>query len=202
MVQIPTVVGVTITDATARIKAAAFPDPTVTEEWSDTAPKDEVMSCSPDQETLVRHDAAITLTVSKGPEPITIPSVIGSTLQTAQDTLKFYALNVIVQHGRTLDNVAVGQIYKQDPAPNAAGFRTQDMTIWVSDGKPQVQVPDFTFNSVTVAQQKCTDLGLTCKLQKKYPNSQPDNIVDQSIAPNTTVDVGTTLTLVYATNPF
>jgi beta-lactam-binding protein with PASTA domain len=76
------------------------------------------------------------------------------------------------------------------------------MTIWVSDGKPQVQVPDFTFNSVTVAQQKCTDLGLTCKLQKKYPNSQPDNIVDQSIAPNTTVDVGTTLTLVYATNPF
>ena len=158
MVQIPKVVGVTITDAKSRIAEQAFPDPTVVEEWSDTVPKDEVMSCSPDQETMVRHNAAITLTVSKGPEPITIPNVVGATLTTAQSTLSAYALNVSVQHGRTLD-VATGQIYKQDPAGDAAGVRAQDMTIWVSDGKPFVVIPDFTLKPVDEEVQRAQDQG-------------------------------------------
>ena len=197
MVQIPKVVGVTITDATGRIKAAAFPDPTVKEEWSDTIAKDEVMSSSPDQQTLVRHGTAITLTVSKGPEPITIPNVVGSTLQTAQDTLAFYALNVSVQRGRTVD-VATGQIYKQDPAANAAGFRAQDMTIWVSDGKPFVTIPDFTLKPVDTEVQRAQDLGLKVVLKKKWPFSTKNQIIDQDIAPGTAnVEWGTTITLTY-----
>ncbi len=196
MVQIPTVVGVDITDAKSRIADAAFPDPTVLEDWSDTVPANEVISCSPDQETTVRHDTAITLTVSKGPEPITIPSVIGSTLQTAQDTLAFFKLNVIVQHGRTTE-VATGQIYQQDPAPDAAGHRTQDMTIWVSDGKPLVTVENYISRDKDVAKHDAEALGLTVTLTKQHWWCTGAGITDQSIDPGKQVEVGTAIVLEY-----
>jgi beta-lactam-binding protein with PASTA domain/serine/threonine protein kinase len=197
MVPIPKVVGVTITDAKARIAAALFPDPTVKEEPSDTVPKDEVISCSPNQETSVRHDTQITLTVSTGPAPITIPNVVGSTLQTAQQVLGNDALNVIVQHGRTLD-VAAGMIYKQDPVAGAAGFRTQDMTIWVSDGKPFVVIPDFTLKPVDEQVQRAEDLGLKVVLKKLWLFSTKNQIVNQDIAPGTAnVEWGATITLTY-----
>ena len=200
MVQIPTVVGVTITDAKGRLDAAGFPDPVVEEVWDDAIPAGEVMSCSPDQETMVRHDAEITLKVSKGPEPITIPNVVGATLTTAEATLSAHALNVSVQHGRTLDFPA-GQIYKQDPAADSPGFRTQDMTIWVSDGKPQVTIPNFTSPQVSpgVAKNTAEDLGLVVTLTslcKWYqPTCEDDFVKDQSIVPGQVVDWGTSITL-------
>jgi beta-lactam-binding protein with PASTA domain len=197
MVQIPKVVGVDIADAKSRIAAALFPAPTIDEEWSDTVPVNEVYASTPDQETMARHNAAITLKVSKGPEPITIPNVVGATLQTAQDTLGFYKLNVNVQHGRTLD-VATGQIYKQDPAANAAGFRVQDMTIWVSDGKPFIDVPDFTLKPVDQEVQRAKDLGFNVVLKKLWPFSTKNQISNQDIAPGTAnVEWGTTITLTY-----
>jgi serine/threonine-protein kinase len=197
MVQIPTVVGVDITEAKSLLAAALFPDPTVTEEWSDTVPANQVYASSPDQETLVRHDTAITLTVSKGLEPFTVPSVIGSTLKTAQDTLEFWALNVIVQHGRTLD-VDKGQVYKQDPAPNADGHRTQDMTIWVSDGKPYVTVDNYMGQDKDVAKANAEKLGLKVTLTKEAAWCLTGTTVrTQSPDPQTQVEVGTGITLGY-----
>lgn len=197
MVKVPTVIGVDITDAKARIAAALFPAPAIDEEWSDTVPVNEVYAVSPDQDTMARHNAAISLKVSKGPEPITIPNVVGSTLQTAKDTLAFYKLNVNVQHGRTVD-VATGQIYKQDPAANAPGFRVQDMTIWVSDGKPLIVVPDFTLKPVDAQVQRAQDLGFKVVLKKLWPFSTKNAITGQDIAPGTpNVEVGTTITLTY-----
>ncbi len=196
MIAIPTVVGVDITDAKSRLLDAAFPDPTILEDYSDTVPEGEVISCSPDQETMVRHDTAITLTVSKGPEPITIPSVIGATEQTALDALSAYNLDVVVQHGRTLD-VEKGQVYQQDPAGNTDGFRAQEMTIWVSDGKPLIDIPDFTLKPVDQQVQRAQDLGLTVTLKKKWPFSSKNQIIDQSIDAGIEVEWGTAITLTY-----
>ena len=117
------------------------------------------MSSDPAQETMARHDATITLVVSGGPEPITIPNVIGATEQTALETLAFYELDVSVQHGRTLE-VPTGQVYQQDPAGDAAGFRAQAMTIWVSDGKPIVTVQDYRTLDKDVAKAQAENLGL------------------------------------------
>ncbi len=196
MVQIPTVVGVDIVDAQARLADAAFPDPVIEEVWDDAIPAGEVMSCSPDQQTAVRHDATITLVVSQGPEPITIPNVVGATEQTALDTLAFYALDVSVQHGRSLD-VAKGQVYQQDPAGDAVGFRAQAMTIWVSDGKPLVTVPDYTQQDPDVAQKAAEDLGLVVTLKPLTWHSTKRFIADQSILPDTQVEIGSAIILYY-----
>jgi len=197
MVPIPTVVGVDIVDAKARLADAAFPTPIVNEIWDDVVPAGEVMSCSPDQQTMARHDATITLVVSLGPEPITIPNVVGATEQTALDTLAFYALDVSVQRGRSLD-VSKGQVYKQDPEGNAEGFRAQEMTIWVSDGKPLVIVQDYRTLDKDIAKAQAENLGLDVTLKKLNAWCGTGTTVrTQSIDPFSEVEMGTTITLGY-----
>jgi beta-lactam-binding protein with PASTA domain len=197
MVQIPTLVGIDIVDAKARLDDADFFDPVVEEVWDDAIPAGEVMSCSPNQETMVRHDATITLVVSKGPEPITIPNVIGATEQTALDTLDFYALDVSVQRGRTLE-VAAGQVYQQDPVGDSAGFRAQAMTIWVSDGKPIVTVQDYRTLDKDVAKAQAENLGLVVTLKKLNVWCGTGTIVrTQDVDPFSEVEMGTPITLGY-----
>ena len=196
MVALPVLVGIDVSDAKLNLDQAAFPDPTITREYSDTIPEDEVISSDPAQETVVRHDTVVTLVVSNGPEPITIPNVVGSTLQTALDTLGFYNLDVAVEHGRTLD-VAKGQIYQQDPKGDTDGFRAQEMTIWVSDGKPLVTVEDYTLRAYDVAVHDAEAAGLKVKTVPKWIWSSKNAIVDQDIDPGTKVEVGTTITLTY-----
>ncbi len=196
MVAVPTVVGIDVADAKLALDDAAFPEPTIQSTYDDTIPKDEVISSDPEQGTMARHNATITLVVSLGPKPITIPNVIGSTLQTAKETLGFYNLDVAVEHGRTL-KVDKGQIYKQDPAGDSAGFRAQQMTIWVSDGKPLVTVPDFTFRDVDVAKHDAEALGLNPKVTKQHLWCFGSSIRGQDLQPNTQVEVGTTINLEY-----
>ncbi len=196
MVAVPTVVGIDIADAKLNLDAAAFPAPDITESYSDTIPVDEVISSDPPQGELARRDSVVTLVVSKGPEPITIPNVIGSTEQTALDTLGFYALDVAVEHGRTLD-VAKGQVYKQDPAGDSAGHRAQEMTIWVSDGKPLVTIENYISRDKDVAKSNAEKLGLVVDLKKKAWWCVGSGITGQSLDPGTQVEVGTAITLEY-----
>ncbi len=196
MVELPTLVGIDVSDAKLNLDKATFPEPTIKREYSDTIAVDEVISSVPAEATMVRHDTVVTLVVSDGPKPITIPNVIGSTEKTALETLGFYNLDVAVEHGRTVD-VAKGQVYKQDPAGDSPGFRAQEMTIWVSDGKPLVTVENYISRDKDVAKSDAEDIGLIVKLNKKHWWCTGSGVTDQDIAPNTQVEVGTTITLEY-----
>jgi serine/threonine-protein kinase len=195
MVEIPTVVGVAIVDAKGRLADALFPDPVIKEEPSDTIPKDEVISSDPAQETTVRHDQIITLVVSTGPAPITIPNVFGATEQTALEILDYYALDVSVQYGRTLE-VLTGQVYKQDPLGDTPGTRTQAMTIWVSEGKPLVSVPNFTGNGLDQAAARAEDAGLVAEFTNSWA-CFGSSVCDQSIEAGEMVEVGTVIVLTW-----
>jgi beta-lactam-binding protein with PASTA domain len=51
--------------------------------------------------------------------------------------------------------------------------------------------------AVDTAKAQAEDLGLVVELQKRWPWSSPNAIVDQSIAPGTDVEVGTKIVLTY-----
>jgi eukaryotic-like serine/threonine-protein kinase len=198
MTQIPELVGVLEADALASLADGGFPKPTTTRGYSDTVPVGEIVSSAPVEGETVRHDTVIALVISDGPAPITFPDVRGSTEADATARLQTeFGLEVFVEHGRTMENVSVGQIFDQDPDSGVAGHRTDSITIWVSDGKPLVEVPDFTMNTPQYATQRAESLGLKVTLQKKWPWSTQNYIIDQDIAPRTEVEVGSTIVLTY-----
>ncbi len=193
---IPTLVGIDVADASSRLAELAFPDPIIETVYSDTVPAREVIDSTPEQGSTVNHDTVITLVVSDGPEPIVIPDVVGVQESAALDQLSAFNLDITVTYGRTLD-VGVGRVYQQDPAGDSAGFRTQEITVWVSEGKPLVEVPNFTFSDVDVAKDRAEDLGLTVILTPRFPWSEQTFVWNQSIDPFTKIEVGSTITLTY-----
>jgi serine/threonine-protein kinase len=197
MIEIPVVAGITQVDAVTQLQQLGFDEPDSIREYSDTVQAGDVISIDPPAGDTVRHDTPLTLVISDGPAPITFPDVLGDPEGTATTMLEDqYGLVVTVQYGRTED-YSTGEVYSQDPSAGETGYRTDAITIWVSEGLPLVEIPDFTFNSVTYALQRCDNLQLDCSLKKKWPWSSQNAIVDQSITPGTEVEVGTSLVLTY-----
>lgn len=192
---VPQVVGVLEADALAELRRAGFPVGDVTRAYSDDAPEGEVISSTPEPGENVEYDTPVDLVVSDGPEPITIPDVYNTLEDAAMDLLEFYALDVTVEYG-TSSEVAEGRVFKQDPAGRAAGFRTQEVTIWVSTGPPMVEVPFFVGNTVSLASDRAEDAGL----EVNFVNSAfytGNSVRAQDIEGGTMVPEGTVITLTY-----
>ena len=67
---------------------------TFTEEFSDTVAAGEVISTSVPKDTQLHWGDAVEVTVSKGPETVTLPNVVGKTYDEASAMLKALGLDV------------------------------------------------------------------------------------------------------------
>lgn len=94
-VAMPNVVGMTRGQAQksfddAKLKA------TYTEEYSDTIPRDQVISVDPEAGTQLHWGDAVTVTVSRGPEMVTVPDVTGKKTEEARKILEDLGFEVKV----------------------------------------------------------------------------------------------------------
>ena len=203
--EVPHLIGSTEEDAIAELDRIGFRVGTSALEYDDSVPRGEVMGSTPEPGSIERHDAEVVLEVSNGPAPFEMPDLFGVAESDAQTALKEHALDVTVEYERTRD-VSEGQVFRQSLGAGEEGSRTQAVTITVSEGLPLVTVPDFRFNeedgsfhTVSDARQQLQDLGLDVDLEadNMWPWTQPNHVVDQSPAPGTQVEVGSTVTLRY-----
>ncbi|PKQ25769.1 MAG: serine/threonine protein kinase [Actinobacteria bacterium HGW-Actinobacteria-4] len=197
MAEVPEVVGTSEAEARATLEEAGFTVGDVTYVFSDTVPESEVTATTPSAGETVRHDASIVLVVSGGPEPIKIPNVVGNSEETAVGILGVYALEITVVHERTNEDVAKGRVFRQDPAGNADGFRTQAVTIYVSAGSPLITIPDYTGVPGDEATERAEELGLKVERAKIPGRPKDAEVVGQQPSPGTEVERGSTLILYY-----
>ncbi len=199
---VPPVTGILEEDAVKILEDAGFAIGSKERVYSDVAPAGEVLSTDPAADESVRHDSVINLVISDGPQPITMPDVIGKSESEARALLDDYNLTVLVETGRTLD-VARGEVYQTDPTPGGSTTRTATVTIWVSEGKPLVTVPNFILDTVSEARAQAIELGLEPKFQKALGGgkcSDDAQVVDQSPRPQAEVEMGTTVAMACSLN--
>jgi beta-lactam-binding protein with PASTA domain/tRNA A-37 threonylcarbamoyl transferase component Bud32 len=85
------------------------------ERYSETVPKGVVISAAPGAEGPIRVGSPIVLTVSRGPEPVAIPSVVGMAWSEARTTLEDLGFKVTVPVGS--DQIAILlDVASMDPA--------------------------------------------------------------------------------------
>ena len=90
---------------------------TVQEEASATVPKGVVVRTDPVVGTLVEKGSAITLYVSSGPSPVSMPSVKGMSEAQATSTLTNIGLGVTVEYADlAAGNVNIGKVISQGTA--------------------------------------------------------------------------------------
>ncbi|WP_084130531.1 Stk1 family PASTA domain-containing Ser/Thr kinase [Demequina sp. NBRC 110055] len=195
MTEVPDVVGDAQADAEETLTDAGFTLGETRTENDDTVPAGEVLSMTPGAGETIRHDSTVTLTVSEGPAPITIPDLTGMTEDEAVAALKEYAIEPTIEYGRTED-VETGEVYAQSAEPNSDGFRTQEMSITVSEGLPLVTVEDVRGMNFEDAKALLESQYLTVTGDDN-PWNFSTVVFNMDPAPNAQVERGTEIYLEY-----
>jgi serine/threonine-protein kinase len=191
--QVPDVVGKKLAEALAALQAANLKWNTVT--VKSDRPQGEVIAQSPTAGTSVAQASRVRLQVSKGPTPVAVPNVIGSSFDTANSTLLaegFAVSRTDVKSDQPKDTV-IGM------SPNPGTFQPPKTTInlTVSQGPATSTVPDVTSLSQSDAQAQLKASGFRVRIvPQPVTDSSQDGIVQTQDPPGgTQAPSSTTVTI-------
>ena len=108
--------------------------------YSESVDEGRVVSQSVAADTAVNHDSAVTVTISKGRQPIRVPNVVGKSEADANNAIRKAGLTVSRQEEHS-DTVAQGVVISQDPSKGTV-HRGDSVTVVVSQGPELVDVPN------------------------------------------------------------
>jgi eukaryotic-like serine/threonine-protein kinase len=137
---VPSVVGLQLDAALGRLQDAKLKGKKVSVD-SDK-PEGQVVSQSPTAGASVEEGSAVTVRVSKGPQPVAVPNVIGLSFESASSTLigKGFAVSRVDVDASDAKGIVVGQ----DPAPGTFQNPNTNIKLSVSKGPKTSTVPDVT----------------------------------------------------------
>jgi serine/threonine-protein kinase len=140
--EVPEVVGLTQEEAEAEIAEAKLKVGDVTTETSEEFEEGTVISQSPEPGEEVDARSEVDLVVSGGVETVVVPSVIGQDEQTAIDEIQAAGLTADVLTAPSEEEE--GTVIAQDPEAGAEAEGGDIVTITVSEGAEEQEMPDVT----------------------------------------------------------
>ena len=155
---VPEVRGLRVEEAARKLEELHLVPGQVTEDWSNKVEKGRVRNSAIDEGTYVKRGTKIDLVVSKGREPITVRSYVGSTRTVAVGGLQSLGFRVAVVNGYS-DSVAAGRVMGQTPSGGTA-YRNDTIRITVSLGPQTIKVPGVVGMSGDDAAAKIEAAGL------------------------------------------
>jgi serine/threonine-protein kinase len=138
--------------------------------------------------------SAIDVWVSKGPKPVPVPKVVGTTLDQADTALGAWVVTV---NQKFSDTVPKDQVVAQHPAAGTELQPGQSVTIVVSLGPRTFPMPAVVGMSKDAAAARLQDLGLKVGFTP-IPGSNADTVVSTLPTAGTTVRYGQVVTLFVA----
>jgi eukaryotic-like serine/threonine-protein kinase len=124
---------------------------------------------------------------------VTVPTVIGKSQDEATGMLKAQGLKVKPEI--TENDAPAGQVFDQNPKPEAKAHKGDTVTIFVSKGPPQVTVPAEIGKNVDDATNDLEQLGLTVLTRAQTSDQPQGQVLDQNPQPGTNVAKNSTVTL-------
>lgn len=125
-VPVPKVRGLTVTRATAKLRALGLKSVN-TEDFSSSIATGRVISSDPVAGKTIRVGDQVNLVISKGPPPITVPRVVTLDRAAAVAQLEALGLKVVVKN--QLPVVVFQRVYSQDPEPGTVVAKGSTVTI-------------------------------------------------------------------------
>ncbi len=156
---VPTLVHLSLADAekalgTAELRAS------VTEAFSETEPKGQVISADPAPGALVAKRSAVTLVVSKGQERFAVPNLVNATRGDLERLLAERTLTLGAVTEEFSETVAKDVVIRQDPAPDTQAKRDAPVAVVVSKGRQPITVPSVVNKPLADATKTLEGLGL------------------------------------------
>ncbi len=190
---VPSLSGLSESEAAALVSGVHLSVGDVTHVWSETVAAGAVISADPLPGTPLKRSAPVSMRVSKGPRPISIPSFVHQDASAASSRLRSLGF-VPAQTEQYDDNVAAGQVIAQSP-DSGTGHRGDHIKLVVSRGPHLVQVPGVGSSGVAAAQAALEQAGFHVSVQKNTPSFGLGFVVSQSPGGGAMAPYGSTVTI-------
>jgi serine/threonine-protein kinase len=192
LISIPSVRGLTQRAATNRLRQAGF-KVDVRQAFDDRVKRGNVIDQSPAAGIALEKGLTVTITVSRGPELVSIPNVAGQEAETATATLQ----NLEFQVTRTEEfsaQVPKGDVIRTEPAAGQDVPKGTEVTLVVSKGPETFPMPNVIGMDADAARDRLEGLGLRVH-EVQVPGSIGNEVVGQEPDAGTTVQQGQEITL-------
>jgi len=200
-VTVPSVVNLPEQAAKEQLEAAGF-KVKPRDDYSDDVQTGFVIRQDPEGDSKVGAGETVDIWVCRGPQNVLIKSFYNLKSAEVAAWLTANGLQGDEQSGPS-PAVAKGRVYKQEPAAGETVERGGTVIYWVSQGKPQVRVPDVTGMPLNDATKAIQDAGF--KLGRVDPRFDATvangSVIEQNPGANIMVEKGATIDLVVSSGP-
>ncbi|MDQ1057885.1 beta-lactam-binding protein with PASTA domain/serine/threonine protein kinase [Arthrobacter globiformis] len=163
---LPQLTGKTLDASKEALNGAEMALGKVTEKFDEEVPAGTVLGQAPASGTPVRHGTPVSLTVSKGPQPIPVPDVRGQDQDAAFRAIESAGLKAVFAHETVHDrNVPKGAVVSQEPASGTL-TRGQTVTLTISEGPKLVKVPTYIGKQVEDATEALRKRGFQVRVNE------------------------------------
>ncbi|MGW4943785.1 Stk1 family PASTA domain-containing Ser/Thr kinase [Actinoplanes sp. NPDC004185] len=159
---VPDVVGKELAVARGEIEGTKLKFKEGKGKYSDTIPQGVVISTDPKADAQLKPGSTVTVVVSKGRAPITVPDLTGKNINDARGEAQRLGLTVVEQY-KDGDQPA-DQVIEQSPKPGTGAEKDDEIKLVVSKGPPQVGVPDVNNQPCQQAKGVLESQGLRARL--------------------------------------
>jgi beta-lactam-binding protein with PASTA domain/predicted Ser/Thr protein kinase len=198
-VQVPGVVGSTISVAQQRLEQAGFEVVPVRD--SSDKPRNEVIGQRPTGGTTAGKGSRVTLNISEGPPIQTVPDVVGRGSRTATKALTDLGFKVRAAR-QFSDSVGVDRVISQSPAGESAVEKGRTITITVSKGSDKLSVPGVVGRTQDEAQSALRADGFRVSSRtRESARDEPGTVLAQDPGAGSKVPSGSLVTITVARPP-
>ena len=195
-VRVPNIVGKTLERARELLRGADLRVGDVTRAYHAELAEDHVIRQSVDGRDDAPLGSAIDVVVSRGPKPIPVPRVAGRIVEDATALLEDAGF-VVVRTDAFSDDVARGRVISQDPARGKNLQPGETVSIVVSLGPEEFELPSFLGLGRDEAIARIHALGLEAQVVP-VPGGNGSTVVSQLPPVGETVRVGDTIAIYVA----
>ncbi len=196
---VPTVTGLQLNVARTVLLNADFQVAVIN--VNSSKPVGVVIGEDPAPETKADKGSTVTLSVSQGLGNTTIPSVIGLSQAAAKRQLqrKHLRVRVVMQPSQ---QYGVGDATGTDPRSGQTVSAGTQVTLFVSSGKPEKQVPNVVGLDQTTASAELTGAGFTVAPSSETSSTvTPGDVISQTPVGGTSATSGSTVAITVAKAP-
>ncbi len=137
MVKIPSVIGKTKSSAKSTLESAGFSVTFEYGDYNDSVAADVVTAQSPSAKKQVAKGSTVTVTLSPGQKPITVPNVVGASQSHAESALAGAGLKYTYADSQYSDTVPAGNVISQTKSGETVAAGTT-ITLTLSKGKQEI----------------------------------------------------------------
>ncbi len=169
----------------------------ITYEFSNSVAIDQILSISLKIGDIIKNGEHVTVVISKG-QAIEVPNLVGMSESAGLKKCRDLGFVCSSRTGNFSDSVTKGNVLTQSISSGTNIGAGSTILLTISKGKEiKIIVPNFVGMTWSNINTRCGSLGLTCNNNTgNYNSSYPkDTAYSQNVAANSSVSVGTTVTV-------